>query len=82
MTHLFHTTIYCCADCGTDFEFTKWTEEEDTPVDEPVLTCPRCSNTAFRVSREERNMIKEYVKLETKVLELILARHGESGGML
>lgn len=85
MSTIFHTTIYCCPNCGTDFEFTDWYDEEKTAPDhEVVLCCPRCRSPTFRVSREERDIIQEYVRLESEVLRIIFAgvEEAEEGVMV
>lgn len=82
MKPLFETTIYCCASCGTDFEFSEWVEEESSKLmHEPVLSCPKCKGPAFRVERGERDVMKEFLRLETKVLELVFARVAEAEGL-
>lgn len=67
---VYQITDYTCTSCGRTFSLGIWTPPEP-PDPEPLLTCPRCKQTAVRTDTTEKHIIEEYFRLR-KAVNIIL----------
>jgi len=73
---VYQITDYTCTSCGRTFSLGTWAPPEP-PNPDPLLTCPRCKQTAVRTDPAEKHTIQEYLRLRKTVSLLLDTRTRE-----